>query len=1554
MDTKTDRLIIDQLCFYEGVTQSNFKNEYSTTHLTCVPEITIDPAYCYTPTRSATLTTDQTLALSVASGKLTEGKPTETELKNTYVFTLVNSGNRDAGTYGLVTMDITYTTTKGQQVTLDGLSLKDLVVDFCGSGARTSGTDESQYYIHMSGAGSTTQFALEIASVDHFDSIKFSLSKSGHAEEFDSSGDTSGMDSWQIASITIAKAEKIGQRHASSRVDGVPKWERSVTSTKVAWSNQRMLLQAGITSQTLNLSYIDSAGNTVKPDVTVTVENTYLTELPTSMTYQEASKDLGLIVPKSTYQISVDVADVSDAGSTNYFYFQLIFENGTSAVVLANQQLSSDSFRQGQIETFQIQTTQNYGVLKSVRIICDSATSTSNVFDKLNISKISVLLTGTTGVSRVWEIENVGWIDINYSDEGASYYDGNNDVITSAETTNVQLVKEYAVTGITTAVDLQFCISTASSNLSSDDKKDISAVLTYLDSSGIQKTENFDLTRKIQAYNSTDNTKRLYRGNYIDRFVISVADISSVLSLEISRGDGSGNWKIRGVSVQQVADMDNLYLSYSDEYIRSYNTVTDLAVSENSQPESLDANESALFTFSENTIAVSESADDSWTTQITREPITSDDTLNIYLYSGALTDTQYPFTANSSIQATVKYTTTFGTYMQNSAVLRLGTSNGQNILYAQGLTATSMTTLNQLVLTNLAGENIASYAIVEQVRGGIIVATYQVNFSGSILSNLNGVGTPEILKDKSTTQTLTLQSAPSQDPVTLTESTYDVAVALRYTTSTAPDGRKTVYQTPYVFLTDQQITTLASNQNVELDFEAENVDSVVGLAVVTSGPTFKFERAMIRNYDKNGNLLSSDGITETFAASTISSTVNCDSENMVPVTITVLTAPNSSVSGAGTFGEVSLDVTYTEPDEDVVTVSFPDVPSRLSGSSSLEAGGRMEFTVLLSDVDTLDFLTLYAPDDDWYVQDVAVTRPLADGSEEMKAVTVNNWATRTAPLVVDLNGEDNVIVSMNLSVRLNSSSSNLFAGSGESIYTTVKNGDVITLTPSFAYTGTPDTTVTWNLGNAESFSQAQEDGSMKLTIPEDAAPETVCTVLVHSNANPSLQITATFYVLESNVIENPISVECVAQESGNSAIGTSHNDVNIQANLYDTLILTPLYDGDMTTASDWTWETNGVKGGFETDIYGQLFWDITGEYEAGSTVFVKLVHKTTAIPIYITVTVTGDAQVESISATATASSSTDSFQSGTDSILKINATTDDVVVITPFADGAQADGWTWNLPQNNFLESEGAYGVLTIKTNSMVSIGDVYTLILTHGDSGKTITVLMTIVGEVVDADTVVLEAVVDSTDEVFTATGGGTLKLETTNTEKITLTPKLNGELLTDNEWVWDISEVRYFIAANANGQHVMDLMGKPTVGVTYHTSVTHRASGTVINVELTIVPKDIGESTISTSAFHKHWLGEDVVEDTYTINPGETLKLKMTTLDDVLYITPLIDDEMGTKDDWVWFRDGKQIPSVDSYMLKTANCTVGDTITFVITHQDTDQTMTIEIEIVEQLDTE
>ena len=84
---------------------------------------------------------------------------------------------------------------------------------------------------------------------------------------------------------------------------------------------------------------------------------------------------------------------------------------------MANQQITSDGFRSGYTETFTISTNQNYGELKGIRIIPEDVTSDSEPFDKLQVDRVTVSEHNNGGCYISWIIDNIGWIEIDYSDE---------------------------------------------------------------------------------------------------------------------------------------------------------------------------------------------------------------------------------------------------------------------------------------------------------------------------------------------------------------------------------------------------------------------------------------------------------------------------------------------------------------------------------------------------------------------------------------------------------------------------------------------------------------------------------------------------------------------------------------------------------------------------------------------------------------------------------------------------------------------------------------------------------------------------------------------------------------------------------------------------------------------------------------------------------------------------------------------------------------------------------------------------------------------------------
>lgn len=1590
VNTDADTIAIDTLCFYEGVTETNFRQRYNTKYLTCLLDTSLTPEYSYTSSSSdgALLSTGYKLNVTLDNGRLTEGAPSEKELKDTYVITLTTSSIENAGTYSGIYMDITYMDTNGFEHTLEDLSLKELVGDFYGYTCnhdvllwKQSNSVETGYYVgdanmdrymqyweSMRHSGNATMFRISATNVAYFKSISFSIQNEETPQELFLSGSSAQIDSWQLNSISVQKVTSIGQRYSEGRIQrpssfyatAFPRWQRDVTGTDVAWSNQKMLLQSGVLSQTIFLNYVDNNGTIVKPDQTIKENTDYLDKLPTSMTYHDTLKDLGLAVPKYTYQVSVDVANVSDAGSTNYFYFQLIFENGTSAVVLANQQLSSDSFRQGCIETFQIQTTQNYGTLKSVRIICDSASSTSNVFDKLNISKISVTMVGFTGVNRVWNIENIGWIDINYSDEGSDYYSGGSDVIVPAEKTNVQLIREYAVTGITTAVDLQFSISTAPGStlslrgLSSTEQANgmVHATLVYLDSTSTRKEMSFDLTNQLQSFNGTDELTWMYRPNHVDRFILSVPDISSVVSMEITRsGDRDGDWYVGGISVQQVGGAGSVYMSYNAEYIRDLKSAVDLASSDQDGTIVISKNESYVFNFTENTITISQSDDNSWDATISREPDTTNDTLNVYLYSGKLLDKDYPFNGNTAIKASVKYSTRYGTAMQTSFTFQRGTSGGKSVMYAEGIDVSGMTTLNAMSLTDQSSHSystVVSHAVIERVRGDVIIDTYRIDYGNFLEYCAQSEPTSAVVNPMR--QKITLLSAAGQDTVTLTAETHDVAVALRYTSASSLDGQKKVYQSPYVYLTDQQITKLSTNKNVELNFEVCNIDQIVALSVISTGPFFQYDGATVQNFDgQNGSLLSSCNADSGFAASAVETIVQLSAGNTSTAVFTFVTPPNTTVAGAGTYGQVSMMITYTNSAGETMTRIVDDLISRLSTGTSFSAGTTAELTLLLPDAQSIEKVTLYAPDDDWYLSTVGVILTRSNETVEQKAVRTNSWVKMLEPLEVDLNASDSVILS--LTVTAVSQKLGMTTSSNGSSYMTVsaRAGDTISLNPSVSYSGTPDTSCIWNTGEWANCCATYSDNRLTFSVPQDAQDGDSYLITVSATADPSISVTIMIRVT-TEAVSSMLKVTCTTEGSNQTVEGTSANGVLIHAYANDIIFIAPTYGGNALLASEWTWDLGNAVGSTSINGAGELEWQLRN-CAMGDSMVIWLKHKQTGEQIRIDVLIVGNSKVENVRVTASASGTGQKADSGENNTVYIDAYLDDVVTLTPYADNnaLELNVVEWKVVSGDCRLPKFNAGYAKAYIDCKTPVGGTVRITMTHLESNTTVTIVINVVHREAPADSVTVTAVFSDTTPPVTGTAGTTVALKADVTDTITVQPYFDGETASDISWEWDLTEVQNYVTEDTEGKIILALEDDLEPGAVLTITLTHRATNHKITIKITIVEYDSSTGVKALDARARYG-------DTYPrINPGETAYLNATA-DDYIVITPISDGVTTSKSDWSYTCD--QDPRVENYVSDNGRLDshplwmlfldVGDTITYTVTHKVTNETFTVVVTIV------
>lgn len=1130
INTGSDTIALENICVYENVNSSNFQSKYDSSKLTFMLNTKLNPAYSWRTGSEAgqTLSSGGTLNVSLSSGSMKKGAPETRSTENKYLVKIKTADIETAGTDNPVTVSLGYTDTAGAQKTTSVYSMPTLAGNHYGTSYRGAPSD-LQYDRHMR-RNCLCEFVVEMKDVATVDSITFAIQ---------------GTNEWQIEYVTVYKLDDLEQRWGERSASGDSQthlyWRREYddsAANKVAHARQSVLLYSNNPTKTIYFTTYDETGKATEPEREVKHEE-YLTSLPTNMTYEETLKNLGLSIVKYTYQIDVDVADVEDAGSTNYFYFQLMFENGSSAVVLANQQLASDSFRQGNTESFQIKTTQNYGNVTAVRVICDSTSSTSDVFDKLNIENITVTLSNDSGISKSWLVENVGWIDINYVDEGADYgVDGLDDLVEKT-VSNAELIKEFAINRTATAVDLLFCVATSSNSAKDSADTFLNALggkfegtLIYLDSDGVEQSKNFDLTAAIQQYNDTNKTFWLYRPNHVDRFRLSMTDISSVISLIITRTDGRTDtkWVVDSVTIQQIGGLGEVYLSPElTEYFRDVVNATNLTESTNESGISygISGNGNTMITFKENRIdVVTQEEEDSWSATISRVPESSSEMLNITLIPGGVIGRNYQFSTSSpAVRSTVKYTTSYGgNLVQNAFILgNLGILDNQTVMYGKNLSVSTMSSLNSMTLSSTAVSGIQpviSKAIVQRVRGDVVMGTYHFDYGNYDLS----IGNPSYSPLTGQTaapmyQTLTLQPTEGQSHI-LTAETTDVAVALRYTTSIDPAETKAVYQTPYVYFTDAGHAAIQAGKNIEIPFDATYVDEVVGVSLVTTGGLLvEFDNALINTYSgtrdvEGAELMNSAYIAQPFTASAMETEIPTGDETVVPAVFHFTTAAEEVAAGAGTSGAVSMTANYTDNSGQSRSIHISNILRYLMDDALPTAGTTVRIPLLLSDAAQMDSVVLSA-DDSWFLTDASVDLTMPEGVVTT-STSVNNWVPSGNTLGIDLSptATGNYIRSFSVSGRGRNAGVMSSATAGNTLLVTAYQGDVVELTPAVTVVGVPDTTWKWNPGTYADDLTIYSNNSAVFDVPSSLSVGDSCTFSVTCNGDNRLTVTVTVTVVE--------------------------------------------------------------------------------------------------------------------------------------------------------------------------------------------------------------------------------------------------------------------------------------------------------------------------------------------------------------------------------------------------------------------------------------------------------
>ena len=686
-------------------------------------------------------------------------------------------------------------------------------------------------------------FIMELSQVEHFTGLTVSV--------------PGGSGDWQMAGFRVIRLGSLSKR--------ICVWEDVIAEG--AMSNRRYYRNAeGYTVFSMEEKALIQPGNSAVIDFisqsVQKVEDFDWSQYRYAMTYDQCSSNLGLAKIRENYTVEVQVQSgttslldsYGDNGSRNRFYFLLEFENGVSGYVLANQQLSADGFRSGSTESFTISTNYDYGELVSVHIIPDDISEDSDPYDKLNIAQIRVRRNDGGSISKEWVIQNVGWIGIDYQDEGAS-----NSITGQQGRKEADLSRVYPISYSSYALNLEFLMGTGvytDSGSGGPFYGTMEATLEYYNQEGKRRQLTFDVIRAMYDYankapiyldNGTtgstgsplavSDNSFMFRENHTDRFVISVSDVAKLgkLSLNMKSLNG-GSLQITNITAALVMENGLLQINDQDEYVRlgtteylCEDTVDKIPAFELFLPT--DRNIYQEVYFSEHEAIKLDTKTNTWISAVSRVPNSQNDVMNVFVYMAD--DASGMF----SIDIRALYTGSNGNVLESASkgLNKLTDANGKTIYAVNGLTATGMSSLNKVYVKAQTPDVVDAYidhVIVQQIRSGVVVNTFYLDCEHrnaerefyALPGSMQSVETEE--------QKVYLMLGDETEAANLVAENRDIAVALQYTTVS---GGGQVFTSRYIYITDQQYQAIKAGMILELTFNESYVKDITGILVAASG-----------------------------------------------------------------------------------------------------------------------------------------------------------------------------------------------------------------------------------------------------------------------------------------------------------------------------------------------------------------------------------------------------------------------------------------------------------------------------------------------------------------------------------------------------------------------------------------------------------------------------------------------------------------------------------------------------------------------------------------------
>ena len=853
-------------------------------------------------------------------------------------------------------------------------------------------------------------FVAELPQVEHFTNLRVAI--------------PDGKNDWQMAGFRITRLDTLSKRFCV--------WEDVVAQS--AASNRRYYRNTeGYVVFSLNEKALIQPGNDYEFDFVSKnvqqVEDFDWRDYLYAMSYEQCMANLGLAKVRENYTVEVQVQSgttslldgYGDNGSKNRFYFLLEFENGDSGYVLANQQLSADGFRSGCTESFQVSTNYDYGELVAVHVIPDDVSEDSDPYDKLNIAQIRVRRNDSGTISKEWVVQNVGWIGIDYRDEGAS-----STITGQMGRVETEIARSYPVSYSTYALNLEFRMGIGTYNESGSGGAfygTMEGTLEYYDKNGKRNQMTFDVIRAMYEYANkspiylndgttgstgsplaiTDNSF-MFRQNHTDRFVISVSDVSKLGKLTLNmKSLNGGSLEITNVSAALVIESGLLEINEQDEYTRlgsteylCEDTVDRIPAFELTLPTDRNIYQEIYFTEHEGIQLDTEN--NTWISTVTRVPNSKNDSLNIYVYTAENASGSF------TIDVRAQYTDVNGTVLETGATgLKKGKDADGNTVYAaKSLTASGMSTLNKVYVKAQSASIVDAYIdhiIVQQVRSGVVINTFLLDCEHRNAENEFYVLPSNVQIVEENEQKVTLSLGKKTEAANLVSENRDIAVALKYTTN---NGGDTEYTSKYIYITDQQYDSIKAGDIIELTFNESYVRKVTGLLIATTGNVkAQVTMAMVDNYIVDA-VTGTKQLLKHFSFPT-GATVKNEVITLEPSTKTTVEAMDIQFTTAladaqlesGTTAPIAMVVGYNNSQGVLKEVVYPDIREYVTSEGTAFATGSVtRIRVLLRDIASAQYLKLMPYDEDpkvkavWKLSEIVVSVG-TDGSLQTVNRSVN-------------------------------------------------------------------------------------------------------------------------------------------------------------------------------------------------------------------------------------------------------------------------------------------------------------------------------------------------------------------------------------------------------------------------------------------------------------------------------------------------------------------------------------------------------------------------------------